>query len=149
VDDLLARALDQLGPNASRVELALPNDVPVLEVDAIQVERALVNLLENSLKFSPQDEAVHIRVTTTRREVIVRIVDRGPGLPHSELERVFEPFHQAAAPEELRGTGLGLAIARGFAEANGGRVWAESHPGQGATFALALPLVEAPVGAEA
>jgi two-component system sensor histidine kinase KdpD len=149
VDDLLARALDQLGPSASRVELVLPKDVPVLEVDAVQVERALVNLLENSLKFSPPDEAVHVRVTTTRREVVVRIVDRGPGLPQSELERVFEPFHQAAAPKGLRGTGLGLAIARGFAEANGGRVWAESHPGQGATFALALPLVEAPVGAEA
>jgi two-component system sensor histidine kinase KdpD len=149
VDDLLARALDQLGPSASRVVLALPPDVPVLEVDAIQVERALVNLLENSLKFSPQDEAVHVRVTTTRREVIVRIVDRGPGLPQGELERVFEPFHQAVAPDELRGTGLGLAIAKGFAEANGGRVWAESQPGQGATFALALPLVEAPVGAEA
>jgi two-component system sensor histidine kinase KdpD len=118
-------------------------------VDAVQVERALVNLLENSLKFSPPDELVHVRVTTTRSEVIVRIVDRGPGLPQSELERVFEPFHQAAAPEKLRGTGLGLAIAKGFAEANGGRVWAESQPGQGATFALALPLVEAPVGAEA
>jgi two-component system sensor histidine kinase KdpD len=149
VDDLLARALDELGPSASRVQLALPSDVPVLDVDAIQVERALVNLLENSLKFSPPDEAVHVRVTTTRREVILRIVDRGPGIPQDELERVFEPFHQAAAPEELRGTGLGLAIARGFAEANGGRVWAESQPGQGATFALALPLVEAPVGAEA
>jgi two-component system sensor histidine kinase KdpD len=149
VDDLLARALDQLGTGASRVELTLPSDVPVLEVDAIQVERALVNLLENSLKFSPPDETVHVRVTTTRSEVIVRIVDRGPGIPQSELERVFEPFHQAATPEELRGTGLGLAIARGFAEANGGRVWAESQPGQGATFALALPLVEAPVGAEA
>jgi two-component system sensor histidine kinase KdpD len=149
VDDLLARVLDQLGAGASRVELTLPADVPVLEVDAIQVERALVNLLENSLKFSPPDETVHVRVTTTRSEVIVRIVDRGPGIPQSELERVFEPFHQAAAPEELRGTGLGLAIARGFAEANGGRVWAESQPGQGATFALALPLVEAPVGAEA
>ncbi len=149
VDELLSRALDQLGPSSSRIELSLPPDTPVLEVDALQVERALVNLLENSLKFSPPEEAVHVRVTTTRKEVIVRIVDRGPGLPEAELERVFEPFHQAVAPEELRGTGLGLAIARGFAEANGGRVWAESQPGQGASFALALPVVEAPVGAEA
>jgi two-component system sensor histidine kinase KdpD len=149
VDELLARALDQLGADSARVELSVPPEVPVLEVDALQIERVLVNFLENSLRFSPPGDVVHVRVTTTRKEVILRIVDRGPGIPESELERVFEPFHQAAAPEELRGTGLGLAIAKGFAEANGGRVWAESHPGQGASFALALPLVEAPVGAGA
>ena len=148
VDELLARALDQLGTESGRVELSVPSEVPVLEVDAHQIERVLVNILENSLRFSPPDDVVHVRVTTTRKEVILRIVDRGPGISEAELERVFEPFHQAAAPDELRGTGLGLAIARGFAEANGGRVWAESQPGQGASFALALPVVEAPVGAE-
>jgi signal transduction histidine kinase len=71
------------------------------------------------------------------------VVDQGPGLPESDLERVFEPFYRRAS--EGRGAGLGLAIARGFAAANGGRVWAESRPDQGATFALALPVVEAPV----
>ena len=66
----------------------------------------------------------------------------GTGIPESELERIFEPFHSSA--DGSRGAGLGLAIARGFAQANGGRVWAESRPGQGASFALALPLVEQP-----
>ena len=77
--------------------------------------------------------------------MIVRIVDRGPGIPENELERIFEPFQRGG--DAGRGAGLGLAIARGFAEANAGRVWAESHPGQGASFALALPLVEQPVTA--
>ncbi len=85
-----------------------------------------------------------VRITATRKEAIVRVVDQGPGLPESELERVFEPFYRRRS-ESTRRRGLGLAIARGFAAANGGRVWAESRPEQGATFALALPVVEAPV----
>ena len=86
---------------------------------------------------------MHVRVTATRKEAIVRVVDQGPGLAEAELERVFEPFYRRRA-DDRRGAGLGLAIARGFAEANGGRVWAESRPGQGTTFALALPVVEVP-----
>jgi two-component system sensor histidine kinase KdpD len=148
VEELVAQALEQLGAS-DRVDLALPDGPAVVEVDAIQVERVLVNLLENALKFSPPAEKVHVRVTTTRSEVIVRIVDRGPGIPEAELERIFEPFRRVASGEERGGSGLGLAIARGFAEGNGGRVWAESQRGQGASLVLALPLVEVPVGAEA
>jgi two-component system sensor histidine kinase KdpD len=92
---------------------------------------------------------VHVRVTTTRSEVIVRIVDHGPGIPEAELERIFEPFTRVAGLDDRGGSGLGLAIARGFAQGNGGRVWAESQRGQGASLVLALPLVEVPVGAEA
>ena len=73
----------------------------------------------------------------------MRVVDQGPGLAENELERVFEPFYRSDG-DQRSGAGLGLAIARGFAAANGGRVWAESRPGQGATFALALPVVEVP-----
>ena len=83
-----------------------------------------------------------MRVTRTRKEVIVRVVDQGRGVPENELEHVFEPFYRGAPAQDQTGTGLGLAIARGFAEANGGRLWAESRPGQGAGFAIALPLVD-------
>jgi two-component system sensor histidine kinase KdpD len=142
VDQLVAQALDQV-PEPERVEVSLQEEVPVVRVDAIQVERVLVNLIENALKFSPLGSTVGLRVNATRREVVIRVVDKGPGLPEEELERVFEPFHRADG-ERAGGAGLGLAIARGFAEANSGRVWAESVAGQGASFALALPVVATP-----
>jgi two-component system sensor histidine kinase KdpD len=73
--------------------------------------------------------------------VIVRIVDRGPGIPPAQLERVFEPFYRAGTPGSgHRGSGLGLAIARGFTEANAGSLHVESLPGQGATFVFEMPL---------
>jgi two-component system sensor histidine kinase KdpD len=143
VEELLAQALDQLGADARRVELVVPAETPVVDVDAIQIERVLVNLLENALKFSRAGESVFMRVTSTRSEVLVRVVDRGPGIPEHDLERIFEPFGRAAGVD-TRGSGLGLAIARGFAEGNSGRVWAESRRGQGASFVLALPLVKMP-----
>ena len=105
----------------------------------MQVRQILGNLIDNALKFSPVSTPVTVRVTRTRKEVIVRVIDQGRGLPDQMLEHVFEPFYRGAPAQDKTGTGLGLAIARGFAEANGGRLWAESQPGQGAGFALALP----------
>ena len=125
---------------ADRVDVA--GEQPLVDGDPGQIRRVIANFLENALRFSPAEARVHVRITATRREAIVRVVDQGPGLAESELERVFEPFFRGP---DRSGAGLGLAIARGFAAANGGRVWAESRPGQGATFALALPVVETPV----
>ena len=139
LDDLVRDAVDSLGAR-DRVEIV--GEAPLVNVDAGQIQRVLANLVENALKFSPPDASVLVRITATRKEAIVRVVDQGPGLPESELERVFEPFYRRDAARG--GAGLGLAIARGFAAANGGRIWAESRPAQGATFGLALPVVEVP-----
>jgi two-component system sensor histidine kinase KdpD len=140
LDDLAREAVDSLGAR-SRVDIV--GEAPLVNVDATQVQRVLANLIENALRYSPADGRILVRITATRKDAIVRVVDQGHGLAESELERVFEPFYRHDG--DLRsGAGLGLAIARGFAEANGGRVWAESRPGQGATFALALPVVEVP-----
>jgi two-component system sensor histidine kinase KdpD len=73
------------------------------------------------------------------------VTDRGPGIPEVEQERIFQPFYRIPGRPDEPGAGLGLAIARGFAEANGGRLWLESRTGQGASFVLALPLVELPL----
>ncbi len=149
VDDLVLQALD--GVEAGhRVEVALPeDDIPLVHADLDQAERVLANLVENALRYSPPDEPVRLRVRETVSEVLVRVVDHGTGIPPAEAERIFEPFQRGSLSGPTRGAGLGLAIARGFAEANGGRVWVESHEGQGAAFVLALPLsrtrVEAPV----
>jgi len=143
VDGLVARALDAIGPDGARVQVMLPANPPTLRVDPAQIERALVNLLENALKSSSPSDRVEIHAGWNDREIELRVVDHGPGLGPKELERIFEPFEQGvAAPGE--GTGLGLAIARGFAQANGGRLWAESVSGEGATFTLALPLAAVP-----
>jgi two-component system, OmpR family, sensor histidine kinase KdpD len=139
VDDLVVQALDEVGAAGQRVEIALPDEPPSVRVDADQIERVLVNLIENALKYSPPGEPVHLQVTSTASEALIRVVDHGPGVTAADRERIFEPF-QRATDGGPRGAGLGLAIARGFAEANGGRVLAESREGQGSTFVLALPV---------
>jgi two-component system sensor histidine kinase KdpD len=142
-DELLAQAVGELR-ESERVVVSTRPDLPPVTVDAIQVQRALVNVLENALRLSPPDEAVHVRVSATRKELLIRVTDRGPGIPEREQEHIFEPFHRVAGQPDQRGAGLGLAIARGFTEANGGRLWLESRAGQGASFVLALPAVELP-----
>ena len=146
VDDLVAQALGELpAPEQARVVVRLAADVPLVEVDAVQVERALVNLLENALRYSPPGADVRISASTESDEVVLGVRDEGPGIGSDDLARVFEPFERLAPGEARQGAGLGLAIARGFAEVNGGRIWAESRSGEGASFMLAFPLSAAMV----
>jgi len=140
LEDLVLQALDDAGDDGGRVKVSLPEDSPAVRADAHQVERVLANLIENALKYSPADEPVHVQVTTSGDQALVRVVDHGVGVTPRERERIFEPF-QRGRNGATRGAGLGLAIARGFAEANGGRVWAESRAGQGAAFVLELPML--------
>jgi two-component system sensor histidine kinase KdpD len=142
LEELVGQALHELGAEAARVEVELPDREVAVKVDPGQIERVLANLIENALKYSPG--AVSVAVSTAGGSVMVRVADHGAGISKDELERIFEPFHRGSSVGEARGAGLGLAIARGFAEANGGRVWAESRRGEGATFVLTLP-AEQPV----
>jgi len=132
VDGLIARALEAIGPDNARIDVTVPDESPPIRVDAAQVDHALVNLLENALKFSSVTDRVELHAHATPDEVLLRITDHGPGIPLEEQARIFEPFHGS-------GSGLGLAIARGFVNLNDGRLWVESEPGHGATFVLAFP----------
>jgi two-component system, OmpR family, sensor histidine kinase KdpD len=136
-DGIVARALESISDGAERVVVTLTAENAAFRVDGAQVERVLVNLIENALKFSSPTDPVEVTVDSTPSEVRIRVSDRGPGLTRAELERIFDPFERAGADS---GTGLGLAIARGFAEANDGQLWAESDEGKGATFVVAFPL---------
>ena len=147
LEELVVGALDELGPSATRVEVTFPDDSPAASVDPHQIQRVLVNLIQNALEYSPPDEPVRVQVAETQSEAVIRVIDHGPGVAPAELERIFEPFHRGGRTGEAPGAGLGLAIARGFAEANGGRVWVESRFDQGATFVLSLPAVPARVKA--
>jgi len=138
IDELVGQALDVLYAGGDRIIVELDPEAPPVNVDAGQIERVLANLIENALKYSPDSEPVHVQVTSTAAEVLVRVVDHGQGIRPGDRDRIFEPF-QRGTNDGVRGAGLGLAIARGFAEANGGRLWAESREGQGAAFVLALP----------
>lgn len=142
-DELVSGALEEID-DAGRVQVSIPEASPPISVDAIQVQRILANLIDNALKFSPADEPVTVRVNATRSELLIRVIDHGPGVPEQDAERIFQAFQRPTGAGDSRGAGLGLAIARGFARANGGRVWVESRPGQGASFAVAFPIVEVP-----
>src|SRR5207253_3220100 len=131
-----AQALDEVGPRGAGVAVELGDAVPPVRVDAVQIQRVLANLIENALKFSPGGAGVRVEVEAVDGEVRLHVVDRGPGIPPAERERVFEPFRRLDGA--ARGAGLGLAIARGFAQANGGRVWAEGAEGGDAGAHLVL-----------
>jgi two-component system sensor histidine kinase KdpD len=140
VEEILRETADGLDPARTRFGLSIDADLPLIRADAAQLERAFANLLENAARYSG-DAPVSVRARVVGERLLVRVVDRGPGIPREELERVFEAFYRSpGTPRGHTGSGLGLAIVKGFVEANGGRVWAESLPGQGTSFVVALPL---------
>jgi two-component system sensor histidine kinase KdpD len=139
LDEVLLAAGDGIDGD---LRYAIADDLPLVRADAAQLERAFANLIANAVAHGGGGP-VSVRARPVGARVLVRVVDGGPGLPAAELARVFEPFWRGGA--EGHGSGLGLAIVRGFVEANDGRVWAESVPGQGSSFVVELPLgAEAP-----
>ncbi len=152
LEDVIRAALAELTPEPEDFSLSIDRDLPLVKIDPVQLERAFANVLENARRHSG-GHPVSVRARAVRSlgeapasgwagdRLVVRIVDRGPGIPPAQLERVFEPFYRAGTAQGgHRGSGLGLAIARGFTESNGGRLHVESLPGQGATFVFELPL---------
>ncbi|MHB8233208.1 MAG: sensor histidine kinase [Solirubrobacteraceae bacterium] len=171
VEELIRAAVAELGGAPDDFNLSIDRELPLVRVDPVQMERAFVNVLENARRHSG-GHPVSVRARAVRGlarvparaepsstgdagaaaddagrapggRVIVRVVDRGPGIPPAQLERVFEPFYRAGTPGGgHRGSGLGLAIARGFTQASSGSLHVESLPGQGASFVFELPLHE-------
>jgi two-component system sensor histidine kinase KdpD len=126
-------------PRDAGFQVRIDPQLPPVRADFVQVERVLANLLENATRYS-HGEPVTIRARPVGDRAIIRVIDRGPGIPEAERERIFEPFYRSpTAGDTHLGSGLGLAIARGFVEANGGRIWVESTAGQGSTFVVELP----------
>jgi two-component system, OmpR family, sensor histidine kinase KdpD len=140
LEEVLGEAIEHVDDGHELLRLSLDDDLPLLEGDAGQLERAFANLLENAVRYS-QAKPVSIRARVVGERVRVRIVDQGPGIRASELERIFMPFYRSPGqPSSHRGSGLGLAIAKGFIEVNGGRISVESLPGQGTSFIVEFPL---------
>ncbi|MBJ7458052.1 MAG: DUF4118 domain-containing protein [Thermoleophilaceae bacterium] len=143
VEEIVREAIEQLDAPAGKFVVSLDPGMPFVRADAAQLERAFANLLANSLRHSV-DQPVSVQVHESGSRIVVRVSNRGPGIPSAELERIFEPFYRGGEPSGHSGSGLGLAIVKGFVEANDGSVHAESLPGQGATFVVELPVERTP-----
>lgn len=120
------------------IDVTVPDDLIVL-ADSFQLQRALKNILHNAVKYAPERGEIEISATRSADEAIISVRDDGPGIAREDLPRIFERFYQADRARRS-GTGLGLAIVRHIVLAHGGRVWAESVEGEGATFFLTLAL---------
>jgi two-component system, OmpR family, sensor histidine kinase KdpD len=136
--EIVRAAVAATPPPAAGFDIQLDGDLPALNCDVTQLERAIGNVLENSSRFAG-DHAVAVRAHAASGCVTLRVTDNGPGIARQELERIFEPFHRSVE-HPGGGSGLGLAIARGFVEANGGHLRAESVPGRGSAFVFRLPV---------
>lgn len=148
VEEIVQTAVEDIAADGGAFSVQLRDDTPLIRADAAQLERAFANVLENSLRHSG-GHPVQVRGQGHHDRVTLRIVDRGPGIPAAQVERVFEPFYRSGTTESgHRGSGLGLAIARGFIEANGGRIHVESLPGQATVFVIDLPLDPSALPAE-
>jgi two-component system sensor histidine kinase KdpD len=140
IEEVLSEAAEGLDEAAGVVRFAIDPDIPLLQGDAGQLERAFGNLLENAVRYSGGQPVV-VLVRSIGSRVRVRIVDQGPGISAQEQERIFLPFYRSSdngASHE--GSGLGLAIAKGFVNAGGGEIRVESLPGQGTSFVVDLPV---------
>lgn len=137
-DELLAGALARL--RSTRVQVTL-GELVMVPADALLVEQALLNLIENALKYSPPEQPVRISVTSTPARCLFSVADCGPGIPEAERALIFEKFYRGAHHKHTRGSGLGLAICQAVAQAHGGEVCLhEQGAGEaGAVFTLALP----------
>ena len=126
--------------NRIRIRVAVAADVPLVRGDGPQLQRVVVNVVENALKFSRADQTVDVRVGPRGDVVEIAVRDHGPGVASEDAERIFEPFARGGRTRDMPGSGLGLAIARGLAAANGGALrLSPATDGAGSTFVLELP----------
>ena len=136
LDEVVPMAL--LGVPKDSVALDVPESLPMVAVDPGLLERAVANVVENAVKYSPEDAKVLVAASALGDRVEVRVVDRGPGVPENAKDHIFEPFQRYGDAPRGNGVGLGLAVARGFAEAMGGTLTAEDTPGGGLTMVFTL-----------
>ncbi|MBI5565124.1 MAG: two-component sensor histidine kinase, partial [Chloroflexi bacterium] len=132
-----------------RLKIDLPDDLPLVSVDYVQIEQVFRNLISNSAKYAPANTEIRLCARVLDPGWLqVQVSNQGPAVPDEHLERIFDKFYRVTAADRVTGTGLGLSICKGIIEAHGGRIWAENAPDQ-VIFNFTLPLTEvAPVAPE-
>jgi two-component system, OmpR family, sensor histidine kinase KdpD len=138
LDDVVAVALDQLGPASRKVIVDIPDSLPEVQADPAILERVIVNLTGNALRYSPPGKPPLLAASALGDRVELRVVDRGPGIPADDLDRIFVPFQRLGDTDNTSGVGLGLALSRGLTEVMGGTLDPEETPGGGLTMIISL-----------
>jgi two-component system, OmpR family, sensor histidine kinase KdpD len=143
LEEVLGCALSQLDGQLKEhpVNINLPQELPLVPMDALLLERVFINLLENAAKYTPAGTPIEVAGTLAGPELRLVVADRGSGLPPGQEEKIFEKFYQGR-PGTARGAGLGLAICRSIIEAHNGRITAKNRPDGGAEFSFTLPVPE-------
>jgi len=144
VQDLVGVALERLGDRLEGRDIVLevPGTLPPVSMDLPLMAQALVNLLDNALKYAPHGRPITVRAEAAGSELYLTVIDEGPGIPEEDATRVFDKFYRVQRSAEVPGTGLGLPISKGIVEAHGGRIWAANQAGRGAAFTIVLPILE-------
>jgi two-component system sensor histidine kinase KdpD len=122
------------------IDVAIPEDIPLVRVDAELIQMALAHLLHNALKYSPRDSAISISAQAEGEKVILKVRDYGPGISEEEQSNIFEKFYRGKNERHLKGTGMGLSIAREIVKAHDEEIGVTSEPGQGSEFFFSLPV---------
>lgn len=138
IDDVVGRLRPLTA--AHRVVLDVPEQLPPVLLDYVEIDQVLSNLIENAVKYTPPGTEVLLTARCVEDAVEISVADRGYGIPATGLPYLFEPFYRACGPTQRPGgTGLGLAVAKGLVQAHGGKIWAENRPAGGARFRFTLP----------
>ncbi|MGN6206133.1 ATP-binding protein [Humibacter sp.] len=140
IDDLLPAALEELSAPPGSVELDVPEGTPAVMADPVLLQRVLVNLLANALRYSPHGHPPRLGVSVFGDELQVRVADSGTGVPDERKDLIFQPFQREGDTDNTTGIGLGLALSKGFVEGMGGTLTPEDTPGGGLTMVIALPV---------
>jgi two-component system sensor histidine kinase KdpD len=141
LEEIVSRALDNLDPAGRGITVDIPESLPEINVDPAILERVIVNLTENALRYSPRGKPPLLTASALGDQVELRVVDRGPGIPEKDRDRMFVPFQRLGDTDNTTGVGLGLALSRGLTEAMGGTLTADDTPGGGLTMTVSLPVV--------
>jgi signal transduction histidine kinase len=152
IEKVVAQILAMVGPAAMEKDITLsarlPDDLPHLLADPLMVERIVINLLTNAIKFTPKGGEAWIEATPSEKEpgmITVSVCDTGIGIPPEKIDHLFQRYRRLDTPQlgKVSGTGLGLYIVKGLVEAHGGRIWVESEAGKGSRFTFTLPVMPA------
>jgi two-component system sensor histidine kinase KdpD len=141
IEDVVGSALRAIQPILGKrsVQVAMDDDLPLVQIDAVLIERVLINLLENAVKYTPPGTTITLGASATPENIELWVADEGPGLPHGHEEAIFSKFMRGKKESSIPGVGLGLAICRAIAQAHGGTIVGATRSVGGACFTLRLP----------